>query len=258
VSDAAPTGRRPPPPFRRATVTRIERITTRLIRVELTGAELREMAVPEPAGSVRLLLPTARGLVIPEWTGNLFVLPDGTRATIRTLTPLGFDSARGTVALEIVDHGPGAATGWVRDAVEGDEVAVSGPARGWVPGPDDRRILLAGDETAIPALRQLLGATAGRHVTALVEVPVLDAMVELTAAGDATLEWLVTPAGTPPGQVLADTLAAHPLHDVDHVWAGGEAAAMQRIRRDLFEVRGLPRHRATVRGYWKFGRAEGS
>jgi NADPH-dependent ferric siderophore reductase len=29
----------------------------------------------------------------------------------------------------------------------------------------------------------------------------------------------------------------------------------QRIRRHLFEERGLPRPQATVRGYWKHGRA---
>jgi NADPH-dependent ferric siderophore reductase len=35
----------------------------------------------------------------------------------------------------------------------------------------------------------------------------------------------------------------------------GEAAAMQRIRRHLFEDRGLPRSQASVRGYWKHGRS---
>ena len=39
------------------------------------------------------------------------------------------------------------------------------------------------------------------------------------------------------------------------VWVAGEAAAMQRIRRHLFEDRGLPRSQASVRGYWKHGRS---
>jgi NADPH-dependent ferric siderophore reductase len=38
------------------------------------------------------------------------------------------------------------------------------------------------------------------------------------------------------------------------VWVAGEAAAMQRIRRHLFEDRGLSRAQASVRGYWKHGR----
>ncbi len=41
------------------------------------------------------------------------------------------------------------------------------------------------------------------------------------------------------------------------LWAAGEAAAMQRIRRHLFEERGWPRGAAVVRGYWKYGRAGG-
>ena len=41
----------------------------------------------------------------------------------------------------------------------------------------------------------------------------------------------------------------------EKVWVAGEAAAVQRIRRHLFEDRGLSRRQATVRGYWKQGRA---
>ena len=45
------------------------------------------------------------------------------------------------------------------------------------------------------------------------------------------------------------------IGDDTRVWAAGEAAAMQRIRRHLFEARDVPRPRTTIRGYWKFGRA---
>jgi NADPH-dependent ferric siderophore reductase len=41
------------------------------------------------------------------------------------------------------------------------------------------------------------------------------------------------------------------------VWAAGEAAAMQRIRRHLFEHLGVPRSHAVVRGYWKRERQRG-
>jgi NADPH-dependent ferric siderophore reductase len=40
----------------------------------------------------------------------------------------------------------------------------------------------------------------------------------------------------------------------ERVWAAGEAAAVQRIRRHLFEERGMARPHTTVRGYWKHGR----
>ena len=41
-----------------------------------------------------------------------------------------------------------------------------------------------------------------------------------------------------------------------HIWVAGEAAAVQRIRKQLFDDRGMSRDRTTIRGYWKHGRAE--
>jgi NADPH-dependent ferric siderophore reductase len=39
------------------------------------------------------------------------------------------------------------------------------------------------------------------------------------------------------------------------VWAAGEAAAVQRIRRHLFEELAVARSHTWIRGYWKHGRA---
>ena len=38
------------------------------------------------------------------------------------------------------------------------------------------------------------------------------------------------------------------------IWAAGEAAAVQRLRKHYFDERGVPRSHATIRGYWKVGR----
>jgi len=246
--------RRAPPPFRRAQVVDVAPRSARLLHVDIAGPELVGIPMPEPAGSVRVLLPGATGLVIPEWTGNLFVLPDGTRATIRTLTPVDTDPAQGTLALEIVLHGPGRAADWATQLEPGDELALSGPARGWVMGATDRSVVIAGDESALPAIRQLVTTAADRRLTVVIEVGAVDGIVALPVTDPSTVEWVVSLADAPPGTALADAVAAMDLEGVDHLWAGGEAAAVQRIRRDLFEVRGWSRDRATVRGYWKFGR----
>jgi len=89
-------------------VRHIEQITPRMRRVILAGPELKGFPVPESAASIRLLLPTLEGLVIPEWTGNLFVLPDGSRATIRTFTPRRFDPQHLELSVDVVLHGTGA------------------------------------------------------------------------------------------------------------------------------------------------------
>src|ERR1700724_4663689 len=91
-SDANPTmarTRRAPPQFRRLVLSRVHRLSSRLIGVTLAGPDLEGFTVEHPAASVRLLLPSpgSKQLVIPRWNGNEFVLPDGRRPPIRTFTP---------------------------------------------------------------------------------------------------------------------------------------------------------------------------
>ena len=67
--------------------------------------------------------------MLPTWHGNEFLLPDGRRATIRTLTPRRFDRTALELDLDIVLHGGGVAGGWATSAGPGDEAAISGPGR---------------------------------------------------------------------------------------------------------------------------------
>src|SRR5207244_3437292 len=74
--------------------------------------------------------------VMPTWTGNEFLLPDGRRPTIRTFTPRRLDPQALELDLEIVVHGDGAASEWAATAAPGDPAAVSGPGRGYAFEPD--------------------------------------------------------------------------------------------------------------------------
>jgi NADPH-dependent ferric siderophore reductase len=245
--------RREPPAFRLVAVRRTEELSARMMRITLTGEELAGLAIDEPAASVRLLLPSAPGeLEIPTWTGNLFVLADGRRATIRTLTPRRFEAGSLELDLDIVLHGEGAASEWAAHAQPGDPAAISGPARGYTIDTDAAGFVLAGDETALPAIGQLLEALPrGASVHVLAEVP--GVRLALPDHPSAVVQWI--DAAAVPGEALVTAVVDHPLPNGVKVWAAGEAAAMQRIRRHLFEERGLPRSMATVRGYWKYGRA---
>jgi NADPH-dependent ferric siderophore reductase len=230
-------------------------------RVTLGGPELEGFSVTQPAASVRVLLPMDRdrGLVLPEWTGNRFVLPGGDRPSIRTLTPRRFDPAGLELDVDVVIHGDGAASEWAAGTRPGDEAAISGPARGYTIDPEGRRFLLAGDETAIPAVSQLLESLpAGPSVDAWIEIAAPHARMALPARPGATVSWLTRPADTVPGDQLVEAIGDAELGPGIRIWAAGEAAAMQRIRRLLSETRSFPREGATVRGYWKYGRAGGS
>ena len=227
-----------------------------MARLTLGGAELDGLVIEQPAASVRLLLPPSEGeLVMPAWDGNVFLLPDGRRAPIRTFTPRHLDVEALELVLDIVLHGPGVASGWAERAAPGDEVAVSGPARGYEVPTDAPAFLLGGDETAIPAISQLLEVLPGRTpVEVRIEVARPDARLDLPEHPRATVEWLDLPSGAPPGDALVDAVRAADLPAGARVWIAGEAAAVQRARRHLFEERGLSRAEATVRGYWKHGR----
>ncbi len=250
--------RRQPPRFRRVAVRRVEPLTPRMTRVTLAGPDLEGLTVEQPAASVRLLLPSPGGeeLVVPSWNGNEFLLPDGRRPIIRTLTPRRVDPEALELDLDLVVHGSGAASEWAASAKAGDEAAVSGPGRGYIVDGEAPAFLLAGDETAIPAISQLLEALpAEAPVGVHVEGAHPDARLELPEHPGATVAWRELPPGAAPGDALVDAVRDVDLSPGTRIWVAGEAAAMQRIRRHLFEDRGFPRAATTVRGYWKHGRS---
>lgn len=215
-----------------------EALTPRMVRVTF---DVEGFTVDQPAASVRVLLPSpgARGLVLPTWNGNEFLLPDGRRPILRTFTPRHADGE--TLDIDVVLHGGGVASQWAAGAQPGDEAAVSGPGRGYEVDPDAPGYLLGGDETAMPAISQLLDALpSGKPTQVLIEAPP-DARLPLPAT------WLDTP--------LADAVRDIEIAAGTRIWMAGEAAEVQRIRKHLFDERGIPRAHASVRGYWKRGRA---
>jgi NADPH-dependent ferric siderophore reductase len=249
--------RREPPRFRRVEVARVERSSPRLVRVTFVGPDLDGLSVDQPGASVRLLLPSnaAAELVTPRWEGNEFLLPDGSRPLIRTFTPRRVDPAAHELDLEIVTHGSGAASDWAGAAEPGRTAAIAGPGRGYAVDGDADVFVLAGDETAIPAISQLLEILPG-SAEVRVRIEIADAIAEIALPEHplAAVEWRALPAGAAPGDALVAAVREMEIPTGARVWAAGEAAAMQRIRKNLFEERRFSRRQAVVRGYWKYGR----
>jgi NADPH-dependent ferric siderophore reductase len=228
-----------------------------MVRVTLGGPELAGLTVEQPAASVRVLLPSsgAGDVAVPNWNGNEFLLPDGRRPTIRTFTPWRVDPEALELDVGIVVHGGGVASDWAVAAEPGHPAAISGPGRGYTIDREAPAYLVAGDETAIPAITQVLGAIPGETpVQVRIEVAHADGCLALSHPS-ATVEWCDLAPGAPPGDALGAAVRDAELPDGARVWAAGEAAAVQRIRRHLFDDRGLARAQTSVRGYWKHGRA---
>jgi NADPH-dependent ferric siderophore reductase len=230
-------------------------VTPHLVRVTLGGTELAGLEPGLPAASVRLLVPPRGELVIPAWTGNEFLLPDGTRPALRTLTPRRWDATRTELTVEVVLHGDGPLSTWAATDGLGDVAAVSGTGRGYTIDESTPQFLLAGDESALPAITLLLDALPTEcDVRVLLEVAGDDAHVDLPSRRRTTVQWSTLAAHARPGDALVAAVTAATIDPDVRVWAAGEAAAVHRIRRHLFEERGLPRTHALIRGYWKYGR----
>jgi NADPH-dependent ferric siderophore reductase len=229
-----------------------------MVRVTLTGPELAGFDPGLPAASVRLLLPSKSGssLGMPTWNGNEFLLEDGSRPIIRTLTPLRFDPSGPDLDVEVVRHGPGPLSAWAGAAAPGDEVALSGTGRGYEVDPDTSRFLLAGDESALPAISVLLQALPPHaRVEVHAELSRPDARLELPPHPGASVRWHDLDPGAPPGDELFAAVVSADWEPEARLWVAGEAAAVQRVRRHLFGERDVARSRAVVRGYWKRGRS---
>jgi NADPH-dependent ferric siderophore reductase len=265
--------RREPPTFRLATVVGAEPRSERLVRLTIAGEGLAGFDPGLPAASVRLLVPDpsersrARGtsggaapgtVALPTWNGNEFLRADGSRPPIRTLTPLRFDPAANELDVEVVLHGAGPLSTWAADDPVGDPTAISGTGRGYAVDPDAPAFVLAGDESAVPAISVLLDALArdvpGTAVRVVIETDGPGAEVALPAHPRATVSWQARSPAQRPGDVLAAAIADLELAPGTRLWVAGEAAGVHRIRQHLFEVRSVPRAHAVVRGYWKVGR----
>lgn len=247
--------RREPPAFRLVSVESVEPLTPRMVRVTFGGPDLVGFTVEQPAASARLLIPPPgeSELVIPEWSGNEFLYDDGSRPVIRTLTPSLDAAGSQSTHLDVVvaHHGPLA--DWARKAQPGDPAAISGPGRGWVAPPSGTPMLVAGDESALPAIRQVLAAVGGAaEVELFVEIGHDEA--RLTMGDGVVPEWIDGEDGRGAGSALARRIESLDPGPDTYVWAAGEAASMQRIRKHVFGACGIDRSQATIRGYWKHSR----
>ncbi|MEX2293460.1 MAG: siderophore-interacting protein [Acidimicrobiales bacterium] len=250
--------RREPPTFRRVSLRRTTSLSPHLLRVTLGGDGLRGYEPGPPAASVRMLLPRLGdpNLAIPTWNGNEYLHDDGARPTIRTYTPRHVDLSRDELDIDVVLHATGAVPIWLGSAEAGTEVGIAGPGRGYEIDDTATSFVLVGDESAIPAISQLLEHLPQTvQVRVLVEIANADARHELPRHPGCTVRWIDRPDEAAPGSTLVTAVEGLAIPDEARLWVAGEAASMQRIRRHLFEERAMPRAQAVVRGYWKSGKA---
>ncbi|MFC4009289.1 siderophore-interacting protein [Nonomuraea purpurea] len=284
-------------------VARLERLSPSFLRVTFAGEDLRVFADNGYDQRIKLILPLPEhGLAhlptgpgwFPRWRG----LDDGRRNPLRTYTARLVRQDACEVDIDVVLHpgGDGPVARWVKD-VRPDDVAVLFGADSRHPAPHGnvvfqppegtRRVLIAGDETAVPAICAILERLpAGFEGVAAMEVPCEEDFLDVRTAGGVRVEWLardgrergdlLLPAVRAAAERLLPPLPApDSFDDVDvdveelwevpeeravreplYAWLAGEAAVIKALRRHLVAERGMDRRAVAFMGYWRQGRAE--
>lgn len=183
-------------------------------------------------------------------------MPPQDLPVVRTYTALFPDVAYGTLAIDFVVHGDeGVAGPWAAAAQPGDTLLANGPGGGYRPDPDADWHLLAGDESAIPAITAALHALPD---TAVARVVLLVDDVEhrpvLAAASGVEVTWVHRADG---GDLVEAVRALEWREGRVHAFVHGEGGAvMHGIRPFLLRERGLTRDQGSISGYWRLGRTE--
>jgi NADPH-dependent ferric siderophore reductase len=193
--------------------------------------------------------------VLPTPSPNGPVYPEGVqRPAARDYTPRRYDAAANALTIDFVLHGDGPATVWVAQARAGDFLGVGGP-RGSLIVPDDFDwYLLAGDETALPAIgRRLEELPAGARASVVVEVADADEEQHFDTQARVEKHWLHRDDALG-GSLLKKAIAGLSLPSGDgYAWVATEAATAKALRRHLVDERGLRRDRVKAAAYWKRG-----
>jgi len=268
-------------------VARTRRLSTTFVRVTLTGESLAEFSGHGLDQRINLILLPADAdheafARRPDWMAATRSGPPESWAPLRVYTIRAFRPAALEVDVDFALHGDGGpASRWAGAARPGDKVVMIGATHGhpatdvaWRPPASASRLLLAADETALPAAAAIL-ESLDRPATAFLEVPARDDCLPI--GGPASITWLVRAEGERLEPVLRAHLdavapAAAPS-DVDpaeddiwdvpehpagsfYAWLAGESGTVVALRRHLVGERGVDRASVAFMGYWKRGRAQ--
>lgn len=289
-------------------VLRIVDLTPNMRRFTVTGESLDRYGDTGYDQRIKVVFPTDAASLdaMPlgaDWYPRWRELDPDTRPPFRTYTTRAVRHSAREVDVDMVAHDVrGPASRWIRDAGVGDELLLVAPTTedepphlgiDFVPPAQVERYLLAGDETAAPAiaviLEQLPPEAQGtvvvefpddrdaayipehpgfaRHVAgrgrsprhAYLERTVREVLPELCPAGRGSeVEEVDIDEGllweVPRTKKGGAALKSAPLY----AWLAGEASAIKSLRRHLVSEHGVDRRAVAFMGYWRMGRAEGN
>ncbi|PQZ54553.1 MULTISPECIES: siderophore-interacting protein [unclassified Microbacterium] len=257
-------------------VLRTERLSAHWIRVTLGGGEIEKF---HPMGFdqwFRLFLPIGgdAGLDrVPAKANKMFGylkflrIPDGERPVMRNYSVRAYRAATADAGAEIdvdfVLHGSaadgtaGPASRWAETCQPGEHVLIIDEGLTFNPQRGTDRVLLVGDETALPAIASICASLPTDAVgSVIIEVPSEEDALEFSHPSGPEVAWIVRPHDVAPGIFALEVLGGTELPDAPfHAYAAGEQALASGVRKHLVGERGVDKNAVSFCGYWKIGAA---
>lgn len=261
-------------PLQSFEVARTEQLTRHMVRVVLSSSHFETFTPSTFTDSyVKLaFVPDdvdVAGLPRPLTLDSFTDLPSEKKPSVRTMTVRSVDLAARELTVDIVVHGEhGVAGAWAASAQPGQPIYLMGPGGAYTPDPAADWHLLAGDESALPAIAAALEALPANAVgQAFIEVAGQEDEIPLRAPDSVDVSWvyrggradLVPEDRAGDFAPLIEAVTTAPwLPGQVHVFIHGEAqSVMHNLRPHIRKERGVdPKWASSISGYWRRGRTE--
>jgi len=242
-----------------AQVVRTERLTPHMQRVVLGGDGLAEFTAGSNTDHYVKLLFGPEGVTYPEPFDMDRIREEFPREqwpVTRTYTVRAWDPEVRELTLDFVIHGDeGLAGPWAARVQPGEVVRFMGPGGAYAPDASADWHLLAGDESALPAIAAALEALpdgAVAHVFIEVSGPEEEQKID----SDVEVVWLHR-GERPLGEAAVEAVRAlaFPRGRV-HAFVHGEAGFVKELRQLLRVEHEIARDDLSISGYWRLGHNE--
>jgi NADPH-dependent ferric siderophore reductase len=261
----------------RLTVLATRRLSEHWMRVTLGGGDIARFTPMGFDQWFRLFLPVHGGDGLERVPAKankmlgylkLLRIPEGQRPVMRSYTVRAFrelgESGGAEIDVDFVIHrapdgGLGPAPAWALAAEPGEDVALIDEGTGFNPRRTPERVLLVGDETALPAIAGICASLpGGTRGSALIEVPAQEDAQDLARPEGLEVRWIVrNDPHEVPGRAAAEALASTELPEGDgpfYAFIAGEQQLPTGARRHLVAERGVDKDDIGFCGYWRVGR----